>query len=77
VVAAVVAERLRELELFFRRCTIVAQRAGTVAQHIKAADVSRLLLSIVLGLRVLARVRPERALLEGTLRQALALLDGT
>jgi TetR/AcrR family transcriptional repressor of nem operon len=74
-VAAVVAARLRQLEAFFRRCTIAAQRAGTVPQNLKAADVARLMLSTVMGLRVLARVRPERALLEGILSQALAALD--
>jgi TetR/AcrR family transcriptional repressor of nem operon len=30
---------------------------------------------VLLGLRVLARNRPERALLEGLVRPALALLD--
>jgi TetR/AcrR family transcriptional repressor of nem operon len=36
---------------------------------------ARLLLSTLLGLRVLARSRPERQLLEGVLRPVLALLD--
>jgi TetR/AcrR family transcriptional repressor of nem operon len=33
------------------------------------------LLTTVMGLRVLARARPEPALLRGAARQALALLD--
>ncbi len=74
-VGAVVVERLGELELFFHRCILAAQRAGTVAQGLEAADAARLMLSTVMGLRVLARVRPERALFEGILRQALASLD--
>jgi TetR/AcrR family transcriptional repressor of nem operon len=40
--------------------------AETLAQH---------LLATVMGVRVLARVRPERALLEGAVFAALALLD--
>jgi TetR/AcrR family transcriptional repressor of nem operon len=40
-----------------------------------AKDVARLLLGVVLGIRVLARARPQRALLEGVARPALALLD--
>jgi TetR/AcrR family transcriptional repressor of nem operon len=74
-VAEIVAARLRELETFFRRCTLAAQRAGSVARGRKAADVARLMLATVMGLRVLARVRPERALLEGVMRQALTTLD--
>jgi TetR/AcrR family transcriptional repressor of nem operon len=74
-VADVVAARFRELEGFFRRCVKGAQKAGTVARNRKATDVGHLMLSTVVGLRVLARVRPERALLEGILRQALAALD--
>ena len=36
---------------------------------------ARLLLGILLGVRVLARTRPERELLEGMVRPALTLLD--
>jgi TetR/AcrR family transcriptional repressor of nem operon len=36
---------------------------------------ARLLLGVHIGLRVLARTRPERPLLEGMVRPALALLD--
>jgi TetR/AcrR family transcriptional repressor of nem operon len=34
-----------------------------------------LLLGVLLGIRVLARAKPERLLLEGVARPALALLD--
>jgi TetR/AcrR family transcriptional repressor of nem operon len=40
-----------------------------------AADLAQLMLAAVIGLRVLARVRPEPALLRGAARQALAALD--
>jgi TetR/AcrR family transcriptional repressor of nem operon len=36
---------------------------------------ARMLLGMLLGIRVLARTRPERALLEGLIRPAFALLD--
>jgi len=74
-VGAVVAERLGELEAFFRRCVVAGQRAGTIARAQSAKDLARLLLTTVMGLRVLARARPEPALLRGAARQALALLD--
>jgi TetR/AcrR family transcriptional repressor of nem operon len=74
-IAEVVAERLDELEAFFARCVIAGQRDGSIDTHRNAADLARLFLTTVVGLRVLARGRPERSLLEGTVRQALALLD--
>lgn len=74
-VGALVAERLDELEGFFRRCVTAGQRAGSIARAHPARDLARLLLTTVMGLRVLARARPEPALLRGAMRQALALLD--
>jgi TetR/AcrR family transcriptional repressor of nem operon len=38
-------------------------------------DLARLLLGVTLGVRVLARSKPQRELLEGVVRPALALLD--
>jgi len=74
-IGEVVAQRLEELEAFFKRCVIAGQRDGSIAAHPNAADLARLFLTTVVGLRVLARGCPERALLEGSVRQALALLD--
>ena len=34
-------------------------------------------MAVLMGVRVLARVRPEKALLEGAIKPALALLDRT
>jgi TetR/AcrR family transcriptional repressor of nem operon len=73
-IGAILRERLGELEGFFRRCLRAGQRDGSIAAGIDAADVARLLLAAVMGLRVLARARPEPALLDGAARQALALL---
>jgi len=69
-----IADRLGEIEAFFRRSIRAAQTAGTVPQNLAAKDLARLLLGVLLGIRVLARAKPERALLEGLARPALALL---
>ncbi|WP_255568500.1 TetR/AcrR family transcriptional regulator [Neoroseomonas alba] len=74
-VGEVVAARLGELEAFFRRCILRGQRSGTIARRHPARDLARLFLTTVMGLRVLARARPEPALLRGAVRQALTLLD--
>ena len=70
-----VAVHLAEIEAFFRRAVTAAQRDGSVPPDRAPDDLARLLLGITLGLRVLARSTPERELLEGMTRPALALLD--
>lgn len=70
-----IADVLVRVEAFFLRCVIAGQKAGEVSTAQPADDLARLLLGVFLGLRVLARARPERALLEGLVRPALALLD--
>jgi TetR/AcrR family transcriptional repressor of nem operon len=72
---ALIAERLAEVEAFFHRSIKAAQVEGAVPRNRAAKDLARLLLGVVLGIRVLARSKPERALLEGVARPALALLD--
>lgn len=74
-VGGVIAARMGELEAFLLRCVQAGQRDGTIAPRHRARDLARLLLTTVMGLRVLARARPEAALLRGAVRQALALLD--
>jgi len=71
---AIIAERLGEIEAFFHRSIRAAQRDGTVPRDVRAKDVARLLLSVLLGIRVLARAKPDKALLEGVARSALAAL---
>ena len=72
---ALIADRLGEIEAFFYRSIKAAQAKGTVPRDRSAKDLARLLLGVVLGIRVLARSKPQRALLEGVARPALALLD--
>lgn len=71
----VVSEVLRQVEGFFRRCVEAGQKSGAISTSQSAADVARLLLSVLLGIRVLARTRPERELLEGIVWPAFALMD--
>ncbi len=70
------AQALALIEAFFRDCVAAGQREGTITTARAADDLARHLLSVLLGLRVLARVRPERAVLEGAVSGALALLEG-
>ena len=72
---AFVAVRFAEIEAFFYRSIKTAQSEGDVPRDRVAEDLARLLLGALLGIRVLARSKPERALLEGVARPALALLD--
>jgi TetR/AcrR family transcriptional regulator, transcriptional repressor for nem operon len=70
-----IAERFAELEAFFARSIRKAQTQGTVSRKLVVKDVARLLLGIVIGIRVLARVQPEPAMLDSLARPVLALLD--
>jgi TetR/AcrR family transcriptional repressor of nem operon len=72
---AEVATRLGEIEAFFHRAISAAQADGSVPPDRDPADLARLLLGVTLGLRVLARSKPQRELLEGVVRPALTLLD--
>ena len=74
---AVIASYLKEIESFFRRCLERARHQEMLAPGIDTADTARLLLGVVLGLRVAARARPERALLEGMVRPALSILTAS
>lgn len=71
----VVAGMLVRIEAFFHHCVTRGQAAGTITSALSADDLARHLLGVLMGMRVLARVRPERALLEGVVAPALALLD--
>lgn len=70
----VVAGVLVGIEGFFLRCVEAGQADGTIARSLPAANLAHHLLGVLMGVRVLARVRPEPALLEGVITPALALL---
>jgi TetR/AcrR family transcriptional repressor of nem operon len=71
----IVATFLTEVESFFLRCVTSGQRDETISKSQSADDLARTLLGALLGIRVLARVRPDRKLLEGLVRPVFALLD--
>jgi TetR/AcrR family transcriptional repressor of nem operon len=72
---AMIAKQFGEIEAFFKRRILVAQADGTTPRGLDASDTARLLLGVLLGVRVLARSAPNRSLIEGVVRPALALLD--
>lgn len=65
---------LSQLEHLFRDCASRGQVDGSVTRAQSADDLARLLLGTMLGLRVLARTRPEPVLLEGMARATTALI---
>ena len=71
----VVTGMLEQVEAFFRRCIESGQHDGTIAAVQPAGQLAGLLLSVLLGIRVLARTRPERVLLEGLVQPVYDLLD--
>ena len=75
VLGVLIANCLGEIEKFFRKSIEAAQADGTVPPSRLSKDLARLLLGVLLGIRVLARANPDRALLEGVARPAFALLD--
>jgi TetR/AcrR family transcriptional regulator, transcriptional repressor for nem operon len=69
-----VAEELVFIEAFFCRCVEAAQKDGSIGDTRPAEELAKLLLSVLLGIRVLARTRPQREVLEGAANGVLALL---
>ena len=71
----IIAGVLTRLERFFLGRIEAGQACGTITSGISAQALARHLLGVLMGVRVLARVRPERTLLKGVIAPALALLD--
>ncbi|TXR46573.1 TetR/AcrR family transcriptional regulator [Phyllobacterium endophyticum] len=61
------------IEDFFRERFIEAQGKGEVSKDFSAGDASQQLLAVLVGVRVLARARPERSLLTAAIAQTLRL----
>lgn len=74
-IGKVVAGYLEEIRAFFQRNIEAGRRAGQMPRNLDAAGVSAHLLGVLMGIRVLARAKPDRALLESVARPALDLLD--
>ncbi|MCP4327983.1 MAG: TetR/AcrR family transcriptional regulator [Alphaproteobacteria bacterium] len=73
-IGVIVADGLRKIETFFKTSIEAAQESGEVGHEIDPVAVARALLGLVLGIRVLARSRPERRLLQSIADQAKSLL---
>jgi TetR/AcrR family transcriptional repressor of nem operon len=71
-----IVDTLGRLESFFLGCVERGQADRTITSSRPAAGLAQHLLGVLMGVRVLARVRPERPLLEGVVGTALAILDG-
>src|SRR5579863_8715531 len=71
-----VVETLGRLEAFFLKCVERGQADGTITSAVSAVGLAQHLLGVLMGVRVLARVRPERPLLQGVINTAFAFLDG-
>ena len=71
---AALRDILNEMEAFFLRSVKAGQSNGTINTSTPAKDLARMLLGMLMGLRVLARSRPEPELLRGLVRPALAML---
>lgn len=70
-----IAKELLSIEGFFRRCVEAGQKDGTISRRQPPEQLAKMLLSILLGIRVLARTRWNQELLEGAAGAALAFLE--
>jgi TetR/AcrR family transcriptional regulator, transcriptional repressor for nem operon len=73
----IVAGVLIRIEAFFLAHVQAGQADGSITRSLPAETLAQHLLTVLMGVRVLARVRPEPALLEGAVAAALMLLDRT
>ncbi len=62
------------IEAFFCRCISAAQRDGSVTSRQSSEALARMLLSVLLGIRVLARINPGRESLKRAADAALTAL---
>lgn len=70
----IIADETVVIERFFHRCAVAAQKNCEIPGREPAEDIARMLLAVLVGLRVLARVRPDAKLLNGLVRPTLAML---
>ena len=71
----IVAEAQKETEAWFARMIEKGKAKGEVAAHVKPAEAATALLASLIGLSVLSRSRPERALLQTVVDDAVRHLD--
>jgi len=71
---AAISRELADIESFFRRCYAAAQKTDEVSRDISPVQAAQQLLAVLLGIRVLARARPDETLLCGAVEQTLGQL---
>ncbi len=71
----IVGHAQKEIEAFFARMIRKGKAQGEVAPHVKPAETASGLLASLIGLAVLTRSRPERALLQAIVDDAMRRLD--
>ena len=74
-IGRVVAHAQKEIEAFFARMIEKAQALGEIPAHVEPEETARGLLASLVGLVVLTRSRPEKALLHGIVEEALRRLE--
>ena len=68
---AAIAAEIDAIRAFFRRCLLAGRRSGDVPSSVSAAEASAHLLTVMLGLRVMARVHPDRTTMTAAATTAL------
>ena len=75
-VQAIVSEAMRDFQKFFERSLKRGQDEREISRGVDAASVSSALLSMYIGIRVLARGKGQGAVIKDVANQAQRLLDG-
>lgn len=74
-VRTLVVEALDDFETFFKRLIVRGHRQGTIPKNVKAGQTAKSLLSLAIGLRVLARGACEASALHAIKRDAVRLIS--
>ena len=74
-VGRIVARAQEDMEAFFARMVDKGKQRGEIGAHVDSRAAARGLLASFLGLVVLTRSRPQRALLESIVAEAMRRLD--
>ena len=69
-----IESELAEIRSFFRRSIAAAQKRREVPKSVKANEASAHLLTLLMGMRVLARTNADRGLLRSAAEVSLAML---
>ena len=74
-ISRIVEHSFSEMESFFARKIQEGQATGEIANRVDPTETARALLSLFIGLRVLARSRPDESVLRSIAHQAEAMIE--